>query len=465
MDILRACVALSLLAFPVPAQKEADARVEPGPKAPKGKVLEWTSAAGKPFWYRIPKGIRQKSPPSLILMLHGTGLPYKWAFWNYPIASGRFRPDDVVVAPEGLTPGNGALNFIQGKKDGEQIAGLIKRFKKALPIGRVYLYGHSQGAFFCYWFAGEYPSLVDGIVAHAGNVLGNVKHPALAKEKIAIGILHGKADAVVPVECAHRTERVYRELGYRKVKKYVVDGLTERSGHWPLPVQVGEMFEWLDQVCASTPEQALAAAEVEIRKTAPDLEVVADAVTRAEGMRKKAADAAAFGKRVKLVRGFLIACEHAERKELRAMPALSARKAAYGAWAARFRRANRAFGGLPEWQESMKAHALRADRQEKQIARALRGLGRPSSRSFRAAARLLQTAYLCSGYEALRNSIEPLLDKPPRGIKAKEVAKLRGLLQQRAAADAEGAQAAAKVTAGVAKAFRADHPEFQPEGR
>jgi len=61
-------------------------------KAPSGKVLEWTSPQGQPYWYRMPEERRPGRKPNLILMLHGTGMRWGWAFWNYPIASGAFRP-------------------------------------------------------------------------------------------------------------------------------------------------------------------------------------------------------------------------------------------------------------------------------------------------------------------------------------------------------------------------------------
>ena len=51
-------------------------KVAPTLNATKGKTLEWTSAEGKPFWYRLPAKIDKRKPPSLIFMLHGTGL--KW---------------------------------------------------------------------------------------------------------------------------------------------------------------------------------------------------------------------------------------------------------------------------------------------------------------------------------------------------------------------------------------------------
>src|SRR5687768_16898383 len=88
-------------------EEKGPPRVEPSDKAPLGDVLEWTSAQGKPYWYRLPKRIDRSKPPNLVLMFHGTGLKWGWAFWNYPIANGGFRGSDVVVAPEGMTPGSG----------------------------------------------------------------------------------------------------------------------------------------------------------------------------------------------------------------------------------------------------------------------------------------------------------------------------------------------------------------------
>ncbi len=198
------------------AQEAADAVTAPGKKAPRGQLLEWKSEAGQPYWYHVPEVFSKDRPPALILMLHGTGGNQGWSFWNYPIVAGKFRPHDIVVSPDGVTPGGGtSFNFVQGKKDGEQIAEIIASFREAYPeIDRVYLYGHSQGAFFCYWYAGEYPDTLDGIVAHAGNVL-SVQHDKKTKQGVGIGILHGRADAVVGVVCACRTFGIYHEAQAR----------------------------------------------------------------------------------------------------------------------------------------------------------------------------------------------------------------------------------------------------------
>lgn len=250
-------------------------RVEPSAAAPRGEVLEWTTPQGQEYWYRLPKEARGKRKPCLVLMLHGTGLNHGWSFWNYPIGSGEFRGQDIVVSPDGLTDGgDGTFNFVQNAADGDQIAELIDFFRERFEISNVYLYGHSQGAFFCYWFAGEHPERVDGIVAHAGNVL-DVKHPKLAKEKIGIGILHARSDQVVPVECAERTEAIYREQGYQKLRCWIVEDIRPDAGHWPLPPHVSEMLAWLDEVCARDAASVLAQIGSALKRPTPDVALAA----------------------------------------------------------------------------------------------------------------------------------------------------------------------------------------------
>lgn len=192
-----------------------------------GEVLEWTSAQGQEYWYRVPKKQRGKPKPVLVFMLHGTGLNHGWSFWNYPIADGTFRGDDIVVSPDGLTPGNGdTFNFVQNKKDGEQIVALIKHFRSKL-----------------------------------------------AKDRVAIGILHARSDQVVPAECAERTENIYHDQDYRKVKCWIVDGIRDQAGHWPLPTHVATMFEWLDEVSTSNPVQAFEVARSALAEKEPNFAV------------------------------------------------------------------------------------------------------------------------------------------------------------------------------------------------
>lgn len=442
--------------------------MEPGSSAKPGEVYEWTSAAGAPYRYRVADKVSRSNPPNLLLMLHGTGVKWGWPFWNYPIAQGRFRPDDIVVAPEGLTPGNGdTFNFVQGKKDGDHIAGIIRTFRKAFPIGRVYLYGHSQGAFFTYWFAGEHPDLVDGIVAHAGNVL-QVKHTPASKSGVAIGILHGEADAVVPVECAYRTEKVYREEGYDNVKLYVVEGLTAQSGHWPLPVQVGEMLTWLDEVTEVSAPKAIERAVAEIRAEAPDLAGIVAGLERARELAKRAKledeEKAKFEANLELVDVFVAECRDAHAAALVEVEELGSRKPEYGPWAARFRTLHAVFAEDKEWGKVLRGPAGTAKKHSKTCDRALRGLGSMSKRTVKQVASAVESAFLAPEYERLAQAAARIAADPPEGVDAKEVAELGAALEARKAQDAEGIAAARALTKECAAAFVSARPEFAEAG-
>lgn len=416
MRIRAAHVLPVLLPALAAAQDKAPPVVEPTLKAPRDTALEWKSAQGKPYWYRLPGRLDAKNPPDLVLMLHGTGLDHRWSFWNYPILAG-FRPRDIVVSPDGLTPGQGSTcNFMQGPKDGEQIAGLIADFQKRFPIGRVYLYGHSQGAFFTYWFAGEHPELIDGIVAHAGNVL-DVKHGKLAKQKVAIGILHGKADAVVSVDCAYRTEKIYREQGYEKLKLEVVEGLTEQSGHWPLPVQVGRMFEWLDQVSTQSSAQALRTAASELQRTVPDLAVIAQQVQKAKKLLPKATDEEkqALPPQIGALQDFLGRVLAVQIDRLSSDPAVLEGKAAYGEWVFEYQRCESAFADDAAWKKAATKLRDLGARHDKLIERAVKGLDKaakegPSKDARALAQRCLDEAFLASRFGELLAAVARLDD-------------------------------------------------------
>lgn len=107
---------------------------------------------------------------NLTLVLHGNGLDHRWTFWNQP--EREFRPDDLVVSPDGTMPhaGTGANECPAGASDIARVKALIVELKAVWNVRQVFLYGHSQGAFFVFHSAGAEPELVDGVVGHAGGV-------------------------------------------------------------------------------------------------------------------------------------------------------------------------------------------------------------------------------------------------------------------------------------------------------
>lgn len=454
-----------LLALPAQAlaQKIGEVpRVPPSLQAEKGTPLEWVSSSGQPYWYRLPAKIDARKPPNLVILLHGTGMKWGWAFWNYPIGSNRFRRDDICIAPEGMTPGqNGTFNFIQGEKDGQQIASLIQDFRGRFPVGNVYIYGHSQGAFFSYWFAGEYPELVDGIVAHAGNLL-RVKHGDLARKQVAIGILHGEADAVVPVSLARRTFKIYQDEKYEKLKLEIVEGLTAKSGHWPLPKQVGEMLDWLDEVSVSTPGEELEVAISELSKPGPDLLTISGAIERAStGLRRyRGGDRKELQERIETIGEFLesLAEKHVERVEAARK---DAKKGEPASWMGHLISVQAALRKTSKGLKALRKHLGTAVREDRLVAQAARMLqDRPGRGSFAQALKVVEKATVSADVDGLLSLLEEFAKESSSGATAEDRERLEKIAAARRQAIEAGRQEASEITAEAAGAFRKLHPEL-----
>jgi predicted esterase len=431
--------------------------LKPEPAAPAttlaaGGTFEAVSPGKRPYMYRVPDpGPRA---PHLIVMCHGTGLTYPWAFWNYPIHTGQFRKHDFVVAPESEDPKRG---FIQGQADRDEVVALIKLFRKTWPqIRSVYLYGHSQGAFFCYYFAGEEPDLVDGIVAHAGNFF-KAKLDKGARDRVAIGILHGRADAVVTVDCAFRTELVYREGGYRNVRLMIAEGLNETSGHWPLPWHVARMLAWCDEVTAKTPMDAAEAALAELMQESPDLAAVATAVAAGRKLLEKAPaeEARPAAERLAAVEALLDAASDAFAAAL--LPTADADSKAAGPWATQVRIAQRAFG--PKWREAFAALQKEAARQTKADDEAFLGLAKGTKKSYAKALETLQKGFLGDGYDRLFVQLGRY-DKPGDSVDEKDLAAYRAKESDLKRHDEAGRKAAAALWAEKLKAFREERASW-----
>ena len=451
---MRTLSTLLLLASLLPAQKIDEVpRAKPTGKAPREQTLEWTSDADRPYWYRLPKAMDKKRPPNLILMLHGTGLNHGWAFWNYGIGSGDFRPEDIVISPDGCTPGGATFNFVQNKKDKDQLAGLIRLFKKTYPVNNVYLYGHSQGAFFCYWFAGEHPELVDGFIAHAGNVL-SVKHPKLARDGVAVAILHADADQVVDVACAHRTHKIYKDQGYKKLKLEIVEGLRKQAGHWPLPQQVKDLLEWCDRVCTRTPGAALDIADAATGKDPVDLESVAQALASARKLitRYKGKDKAALKQRMEVFDDLMTKAGAAHGAAFQ--PLNSGDLKQYGPWAAHFRAVHHAVAGDPGFKKQARALLTKAKSDTKTADKALARIEKQGVKAFSAAVKSWQKATLAERYTDLQDTLIRLKDQPRINTKAK--ADFEKVLAERARLDETGAAQAVSATQGALEQWKGE---------
>lgn len=246
----------SLTVGPLGVGRTAEAadleRKAPAPGEGGDKVWAWQAADGLVYAWRAPARYDARAGVNLTLILHGSNLTHQWGFANHPART--FRPDDLVVAPDGTTPnGNGGFNFLDSAKDSERLHALLEELKRVFKVRATFVYGHSQGSFFALHHAGLHPEDVDGLVAHASGVWTSTR---LGKHghRLPIVLLHGTRDPVVPYGQSVGGLEALREAGYPLARLRSL----EFWNHWPAenngPVpHTSQQLAWVEGMSSTDP--------------------------------------------------------------------------------------------------------------------------------------------------------------------------------------------------------------------
>jgi predicted esterase len=225
----------------------------PAADAPPLTVFMTTAKAGAlRYSWVLPKGYDGKTPRNLSVILHGTGLDYRWGHWNNK--PGIFRPEDVVVSVDGTSPASDGKTrlFLGEPKDAELFKKFLEELRATFVVDRVFLYGHSQGGFFVPFYMGLYPDTVAGGVAHSSGAWNWSKTPKELK-KLALVFMHGSSDPVVPYGQSPGSRDFYVEHGFalthlRRLAYW---------NHWPNAVRATEELDWCQGMTTSDPKEAL----------------------------------------------------------------------------------------------------------------------------------------------------------------------------------------------------------------
>ncbi|MCR9245089.1 MAG: hypothetical protein NXI31_08650 [bacterium] len=219
---------------------------EPGPST-TGKVYEWQSSEELRYQYFLPKDHDPEVGINLTFILHGSNLDRRWGFANHK--AGQFRANDLVVSPDGTTSNGGSgFNFLQGKDDLERLHNLHEELKQKFKIRATFLYGHSQGSFFSFFYAGAYPEDVQGVVGQASGVWMGTRMTKKHHHQ-AVVLMHGTADPVVPYGQSVGGLEAYREAKYPMVRLRSLDGWN----HWPSQPNTEQQLAWCEGMTTTDP--------------------------------------------------------------------------------------------------------------------------------------------------------------------------------------------------------------------
>lgn len=235
----------------------------PGPAAAHTAFQAKSSGGLRYIWW-LPEGYDGKRPRNLTVILHGTGLDYRWGAANHQ--PGQFRPDDIVVSADGTSPGQGDSRLFGDQlQDAESFRDFLAEMRKLFAVDRIYLYGHSQGGFFVTFYSGHFPETVAGVVAHASGMWLGVETGKQARG-VAVAFLHGTADPVVPYGNSVGAFEHCAEIGFERLLLRRMPGYS----HWPNAVRANECLDWCEGMVTPDPDRALALAAGLLRPKGPD---------------------------------------------------------------------------------------------------------------------------------------------------------------------------------------------------
>jgi predicted esterase len=222
----------------------------PGPRS-SGKVYAWKTKKGLRYEYFVPEKYDPAKGANLTFIFHGTGLDRRWGFANHQ--GGDFRPEDVVVSPDGPTP-NGQSRLFLGKSDDvAQVHDLQEELKGVFKVRQVFVYGHSQGAFFAFLYAGAFQEEVAGALGQAGGIW-NGTTLSRGGHGQAMVVMHGTADPVVPFGNAVGSMGALREAEYPMAHLRAMEGWN----HWPTPFHAAQELAWMEGMTTTDPDRAAA---------------------------------------------------------------------------------------------------------------------------------------------------------------------------------------------------------------
>lgn len=256
-------LALLPLLLPAALQEGGPEAKDPGPAAAH-QAFQAKSAAGLRYVWWLPEDYDGKRPRNLSVILHGTGLDYRWGLWNNP--PGVFRPDDVVISVDGTSPGpNDSRLFLGEPKDADAFRDFLSEMRKLFAVERIFLYGHSQGGFFVTYYSGLHPDTVAGVVAHASGVWTWTETGKKAAQ-VPVALLHGSADPVVPYRQSPGSYVALQEDGFERLLLRRMPGYN----HWPNAVRATECLDWCEGMVTPDPDRALALATELLRPKGAD---------------------------------------------------------------------------------------------------------------------------------------------------------------------------------------------------
>ena len=165
-----------------------------------------TAPKGAKYTLLVPDSYDRRKGATLVLWLHGAGDNHANAARG--VKSFQSKHDWIYAVPDAQA--NGAWQA--GEED--RVMDVLDQVEQAYNIRRSFIGGFSRGGFFTFGFGLNHTDRFAGYLC----IGGGLPNPARVKKddanRIAVAILHGEADPVVPFDNATRARAAFEKAGW-----------------------------------------------------------------------------------------------------------------------------------------------------------------------------------------------------------------------------------------------------------
>ncbi len=251
----------------------------------KGKIEDGAAKNGVTWHLRLPEKHDPKKPSPAILILHGSNMNARMYLETIVGKWPKLAESYVLIGINGEKKGpataEGAptfnytyVNFAGKSKykgypgtDRESpalVSEALQEIRQRVNLSKVFVGGHSQGAFLTYSLVMNYPEMFAGAFPVSGGVIIQAEPTAYEKEdiraaqrKVAFAVVHGENDEIVGFDQGKGTYDSFLGDGFPMLRFLS----HPTAGHMFALLPVDQAIQWLESMTSDDPGALVAFAE------------------------------------------------------------------------------------------------------------------------------------------------------------------------------------------------------------
>lgn len=287
-----------------------------------GQIVDGSTENLLTYSVRAPEGYKpgdSKQWP-VVLLLHGSNMNGK-AYVNTLAATWPdIARDYIILGINGEIPSNIAadspafnysyVNYVgrstfkgfpgTDRESPALVLEAMQDLKKAYPIQRYFVGGHSQGGYLTYSLLMNSPEAIAGAFPISAEVIFQCEPSAYedkaiqeAQRAVPLAIVHGKTDPMVGFDSGTYAASLFLDAGWPAVRFFADD----QAGHMFGLLPVGPAIRWLEAMTSDDPKALATLAERRLKESSPRDAIAA--LKRAGGLKPDAATKARLDKLAK----------------------------------------------------------------------------------------------------------------------------------------------------------------------